>query len=244
MTFSALEILAPDQFWDIVWKNPPKSTDAALLISLLQLDESCELAERFLEKINMQEVLQTQLNLNIQLSEPNWDYDAKRYEFEGSIIELFAPWRFGGPGRFTLLLEKGAKLFDPSLALLSFVGSHEHSKELDDYCPLSRLLQLGATANVLGYRVTPLQIAVASSDFEGVKILLEGGADPNGIGDSGGIEWKEHTLLARFNHLGGIYPLRICREFGCLYDGWGPERGEAVHTRINEILLQYGAKEA
>jgi hypothetical protein len=96
----------------------------------------------------------------------------------------------------------------------------------------------------LGYRVTPLQIAVASRDFEGAKILLEAGADPNGTGDSGGIEWKEGSLLARFNHLGRVNPLRICREFKIIYNGYGKKEREKASTNINAILLQYGAKEA
>jgi len=248
LKFSDSNILAREQFWNIIWKTPPKNTDAAILINLMQLDESCELAKRFLEKINIQELLQTQLNLNIEVLDD--EYDSKRYNFEGSIIELYAQFagnlRFGRPEHFTLLLEEGAEFFDPSLLLLSFVGSHDfhdhHIKYDCDYCPLSRLLQLGATANVSGYRVTPLQIAVASSDFEGVKMLLEAGADPNGTGDSGGIEWKEGSLLARFNHLGGVNPLRICREFEITYDGY--EDREGVATRIKEIILQYGAKGA
>jgi hypothetical protein len=145
-----------------------------------------------------------------------------------------------------LLLELGAEFFDPSIILLSFVGSHDHDTTADckDYRPLSRLLQLGVTANVLGYMVTLLQIAVATSDFEGVKILLEAGADPNCTRDRGGIGWKEGSLLARFNHLHGVSPLRICREFELVYDGYNTEEREEAHTGINAIILQYGTKEA
>jgi hypothetical protein len=245
--FSDWIIFTPEQFWDIIWEVPPKSTDAALLISLLQLDESCELAKRLLEEINVQEVMQTPLNLNIEVWE-ELDAGTKRCDFEGSIIELFALLaayrRFSRPEQFRLLLEEGAGFFDPSIVLLSFVGSHEHLEDCDNYCSLSRLLQYGATANVLGYRVTPLQIAVATRDFEGAKTLLEAGADPNGNGDSGGIQWKENTFLARFNHLGGVNPLRICREFEIIYDRYEPEEREGAATMIDEILLQYGAKEA
>jgi hypothetical protein len=211
------------------------------------LDKSYELAKRFLEEINVQEVMQTPLNLNIGVWEKS-DACTKRYDFEGSVVELFAQlaaYRLSvKPEQFRLLLEEGADFFDPSIVLLSFVGSHEHLEDCDNYCYLSRLLQSGTTANVLGYRVTPLQIAIATRDFEGVKILLEAGADPNGTGDSSGIEWKEGSLLARFNHLGGVNPVRICRGFDIIHDGEAKKDRKEASTRINQLLLEYEAKEA
>ena len=138
----------------------------------------------------MQEVLHTQLDLNIDVFGVTRDIETNSYDFEGSIIELFAQLvNYVRLDPFTLLLEQGIGFFNPSIALLSFVGSHDHDRKFDfeHGCHLSRLLQLGATPNISGYMVTPLQIAVASWDFEGVMILLEAGADPNGTGDSGGI---------------------------------------------------------
>jgi hypothetical protein len=235
--FSKLDIFPEDQFWNVYWNAPSKNTDANILISLLQLDHSYELAKRFLEKISMQELLQTQLDFNIDVY---LDQDWSEYNLEGSIIEVFA--QLAGPWRlypFKLLLELGAGFFDPSIVLLLFVASHDH-EHCKDYCLLSQLLQLGATSNVWGYMVTPLQIAVASQDFEGVKVLLKAGADPNGTGDSGGIEWIKGSPLDRFNHLHDVSPLRICREFERIYFGCGKMTDEAP-TKIDAILLQYRA---
>jgi len=101
-------------------------------------------------------VLQIQLDLYIEIGGlEEWGIENTHY-FEGSIIELFAQLAIGRGDAFRLLLELGAEFFDPSIVLLSFVGSHEHEFTCQDHCLLSRLLQLGATANFLGYMVTPL----------------------------------------------------------------------------------------
>jgi len=83
---------------------------------------------------------------------------------------------------------------------------------------------------------------VAYWDFRGVKILLEAGADPNGTGDSGAIEWKKGSYFDRFDHLRDVSPLRICREFECIYSGYKSAEEEKAHAKIDAILLQYGAK--
>jgi hypothetical protein len=82
-----------------------------------------------------------------------------------------------------------------------------------DYCILSKLLQLGANANGSRYKVTPLQIAVERNDFEGVKVLLEAGADLNGTGDGGEMEWERGTYLYIFNELYGLSLLKVCRDY-------------------------------
>jgi hypothetical protein len=99
-------------------------------------------------------------------------------------------------------------------------------------------LELGADPNMIGYQVTPLQIAVVSWDFEGVSTLLNAGADPNDTGNSDGIVWEMGTLMSRFNHLHNASPLYICRNFECT-------RKRAIEKDLKKIeatLLQYGAE--
>ncbi len=98
-----------------------------------------------------------------------------------------------------------------------------------------------------GYKITPLQIAVAVWDFEGVKILLEAGANPNNIGDRFGLEWAG-VALGNVTDLQGNSPLYILKNVYILknadvrykYDRKIDRQG--VPGRIEEILLQYGAR--
>lgn len=67
--------------------------------------------------------------------------------------------------------------------------------------------------NPAGYLVTPIQIAVANRTGEGVRNLLETGADPNATGDRNGVPFKTNTFLEWANELHGLSPLQICRHF-------------------------------
>ena len=170
--------------------------------------------------------------------------DEMWWSFEGSIVELFAQQAHEGPGPLRLLIEELDGYFDPSMVMLSLIGSHVHNEMgwCKTYCPLAQLLCLGATANAPGYSITPLQIAVACWDFEGVKMLLEAGADPNGTGNPDVVEWRKDSILGRFNHLRDASPLHICRDSDCLI--MCPIRTERTEApaEIETILLQYGAE--
>jgi hypothetical protein len=201
--------------------------------------------EKFLQGKVVRDFLQSQMAFCV----PVWgifsdDEDDKEYNLDGSIIEVFAQLAILDEAGFRLLLKYGTGLFDPSKALVLFIGSHWHTRCKTD-CLVERLLELGADANVTGYCVTPLQIAVVSWDFEVVSALLKAGADPNGTGSSDGISWEENTLMNRLNHLHSANPLHICRHFKCVYadmDERREEREEDV-KRIEAILLEYGAEE-
>jgi hypothetical protein len=230
--FSYWGIDYPQHFWELCWKTPAENTKASLLINLLYLDLTCELAKKLLESINLEDVMQTHLQIGIRtwyLPESDDEID---FDFEGTAIELFAQLAMDKPHPFRTLLEQGAQYIDPSAAFLSFISSHGHGEDntCEDYCLLSQLLQLGANVNESGFWVMPLQIAVARFDLAGVKVLLKAGADPNGIGDSNGTEWNNRSLLGRFNHLRAVRPLSICRQ----------EEGDD-REEIEAELLQYGA---
>jgi hypothetical protein len=234
----------PQQFWKLCWKTPAENTKASLLINLLYLDLTCELAKKLLESINLEEVMQTRLEIGIQtwhLPESGDEYD---FDFEGTVIELFAQLAMDKPHPFRILLEQGAQYIDPSAVFLSFISSHRHGTEntCEDYCLLSQLLQLGANVNESEFWVTPLQVAVARFDLAGVKVLLEAGADPNGIGDGNGTEWNDHSLLGRFNHLCAVRPLSICRQEEGGHD-WSGTYYYDDREEIEAELLQYGASD-
>ncbi|KAF8861178.1 hypothetical protein BDZ45DRAFT_587267 [Acephala macrosclerotiorum] len=227
-----------EEFWRLDWNTPSKSADAAILTNLLQFNGASELSKKFLERINIQEVLQIQLDLD--KAEYIEDRDFKTYEFQGSIVELFAT---GYDCRSLIqLLEVGSEFIDYSLVLLWCAGFHEHWDKCNNTtCGLSKSLQLGVNPNFSGYAVTPLQIAAACWDIYAVELLLEAGADPNGTGDSDGIVWKKDTRLARFNHLRGVSPTRLCRQFACTHPDFDDEFDEAP-PKIEATLLQYGAR--
>jgi ankyrin repeat protein len=106
-------------------------------------------------------------------------------------------------------------------------------------------LELGAKTKVTGYSVTPLQIAATSWDLQGVRILLEAGADPKNIGDSGGMTWAEDSLMGRYNCLRDSSPLNIARRVRIKsYPAYlQDEESEDDSADIEALLLQHGAKE-
>jgi hypothetical protein len=226
-------------FLRMKWNTPSESSETALLTRLLLVDETCELAKKFIEQINIQEVLQTQLDVH-EVGVQDLTGELIPYKFRGSIIELFAQLNGQFPKQFRFLLELRIDHFDPSILLLSVLVSHcqEHQRCNEDYCILSKLLQLGANANDSRHKVTPLQIAVERNDFDGVKVLLEAGADPNGTGDSGGIKWERGTYLSFFNELHNLSPLEVYKNY-VTYTSIG--RNQMPGGMIDTILLQYGA---
>jgi hypothetical protein len=251
-------------FWMREWRDTSKFSEAATLLRLFDMDETYQLAEKFVRTAttSIENVIQCSLKVNLKaesvIGEGRWVH----YEFEGSIMELCAQFADVGnrPEPFRMLLDLDPKYFDPSTILMSYIGSHDHyinaqkqfaDEEYDspcnESCPLSILLKLGANVNAPGYIVTPLQIAVVCWDFAGVKILLEAGADPNNTGDSDGAEWKEDTPLSRFNHLHGVTPRMICDVYECIYPDSvsdDMQRRKVKHKfggreRIVALLLQY-----
>jgi hypothetical protein len=246
--FSSRDWFGEGHFWNVLWDPYPSDTDAVHLLNLLllaHLSSGClALAKKFLQGKDTKDFLQTRLTFTTEVWEVVSDYDVECYIFDGSIIEVFAQLGFDWADVFKLLLECSTGLFDPSRVLLLFIGSHEHDPTCgrDGYCLAKRLLELGADPNVIGYQVTPLQIAVVSWDFESVSTLLKAGADPNDTGNSDGVFWEEGTLMSRFNHLHNASPLYICRNFECIFKDHVRRDREGDLKDIEAILLQYGAE--
>jgi len=243
--FSARDWYYESYFWEVMWNSYPSDTDAVHSLNLLllaHLSSGClALAKKFLQGKETKDFLQTRLAFTREVWFVFSDFDMEDYIFDGSIIEVFAQLPSYWVDVFKLVLEYSTGLFDPSRVLLLFIGSHYHNPTggCNGYCPVERLLELGADPNMTGYQVTPLQIAVASWDFESVSTLLKAGADPNGTGDSDGIFWDEGTLMSRFNDLHNASPLYICRNFECIFEGRNKEKDL---RKVKAILLQYGAE--
>lgn len=214
----------------------------SLLINLLLLNETGELAKKVLNEASIGDVLRTRVDLDINTDTP-FKQGFSKYSFEGSIVELFARMdqRFES---FKLFLDLDVGSFDASAALIFYICYHNHTIDWKEYCFVSRLLQIGATPNVLGYTFTPLQIAVACWDFEGVKLLLEARADPNGTGDGEGVEWKKDSMYEPLNSLHGKGPLHIRRFFECAYvSPIKRKRRRKPLGNIEAIPVEYGADE-
>jgi len=143
-----------------------------------------------------------------------------------------------------LISEHGAIHFDLSKILLLYVYCHQDCP-CEESCSLKRLLRLGASANgPEGAFVTPLQVAVACWDFNGVEILLNAGAEPNEIGQNGS-GWAQSLFKERFNHLHGTSSLHIIKHFECEYEGELKSELNLDETRerIETRLFESGAVE-
>jgi hypothetical protein len=206
---------------------------------------------RIIKKVNVEVLSDEEVGLVANLVNfTGGKPEAQSYHIKGSIVDVIARLTCYGPGfgaLFRLLLDYGERRLDVTTILLSYIGSHVRDNfshgGCGEPCPLIRLLQLGARPDAPGYRVKPLQIAVASWDFEGVKRLLHAGADPNDCGYEKGIAWECNDLLGRFNHLGGYSPLFICKESRCIdQDRWLYPGGKEDHNKIEELLQADGAR--
>ncbi len=135
-------------------------------------------------------------------------------------------------------------------SLLTFyVGYHRHGGRCEG-CWLRRLLQLGALVDPAGFRVTPLQIAVAARDLKGIALLLESGANPNMTGEYDGIRWGEEEILGIFDQLHGCTPLYVLRKFSAiiangLNDLWldNMVKTEERKIEIGNLLVKHEAEE-
>ena len=234
-----------EQFWTLDWRKQPTDEAVRTLINLLFTDESAELGRKFLQSVHAGNWLQSRLHLGPLFWSLETEYGIKIFGFEGTIIELFALTSRRWPKALRLFLELAIGYFDPTKVLTHSIGWHYHHSSCDgeSYCTLARLLQLGADPDGPGSRICPLQIAAGAWDLEGVRTLLEAGANPNHTGDRMGEVWKEGTMLAVFNRVKNHSPLNIVETMdpvfqrSYLYD----DSGEAA-LKIAALLREYGGE--
>ena len=247
-SFSNQVIFAEAFLWTVAWYLDT-NTELKHLCNLLLLTQTCRecspLAKTFLQGKDLKRLLQAQLCFDREVWDiPSSAHDIGVYVFKGSLIEVFAQLAIRSVYAFKLLVEVGAGSFDPSIALLLYIGSHMHSVQFDchGFCPLQRLLELGADPNLRGFRVTPLQIATFSSDYEGVEMLLKAGAMPNDTGSADGVIWGEDCVMHDLNDLHGASPLHICRDFEIISRPDSREPGANDRKEIEALLLYHGAE--
>jgi hypothetical protein len=234
-------------FLDIV--QPTWQGDVSTFVQLLFSGESQEnmiLADWFLRSLTDYRSIFEQPTLFIlEFVLHGSDYTSfQEYEFEGSILEIFAQLYQYFPEAFRFLLGKDMGTGNPTALLLSHLGVHIFlpDYELCDQCPslCTRLIDLGASVQGKGYLIAPLQIAVYTLDVDAVELLLGYGADPQGVGNPDGIRWGEKSVLNRYNVLEGKSPLE-CLLVPSSYTESAQIDGQ-VRWRLATILLRWGAK--
>ncbi|KAF5507260.1 hypothetical protein CGCA056_v013701 [Colletotrichum aenigma] len=248
---------------NIKWETMP-DLEIQVLVRLL-IFGCVHMARALLETMKPQATFQVQLDFKYHYCYSRGSMDTEwDWHFQGSLTDCFATLfpattlTYRWPGNinvFKLLIEVGAGSFDPQGALLPFSPLHEHSDDCGDWCVLKKLLSLGANPNASRCFVTPLQIAVATFDVEGVLALLQAGANPNAEGCATASAWPDDKLLSNFNCLNGWRPLRICNHisdpemFNDL-KAWSvditdkaEEEAETNRSSIEAILLEYGAED-
>jgi hypothetical protein len=170
------------------------------------------------------------------------------YDFSGSLLEVMAQLSSTFPDTFTWLLDQSNTTMDTSF-LLSVTHSHlalHNSDYNPDRCGIQKILDRGADPNGTQYSITPLQIAAATRDVEGVRKLLKVGADANATGNRNGLCFEAKSVLGWCNELQSLSPLYICRNFRAPSDRIGKDTERNMKLRrplVEALLLQYGAEE-
>ena len=174
-------------FLSIKWPSSSKHKNASLLAELLKIDETCELAKKFIKQSDEQKLLQIQLELHKLRLYPAQDATPS-YRFRGSIVEPFAQLSGTFQKQFRFLLKIGGSCVDPYMVLFSYLGAFIFCyKPPKDALP--EILQLVTDVNSSRFIVSPLQIATQTCNLDAVLALLVAGADPNYKGNSDGMRW-------------------------------------------------------
>lgn len=240
---------ASDHHWlmlAIKWDNEFYNADAEILLHLLLTEPShgrhLHIAETYLKASDCKKLYQSRLKFRL-------DPPAKQYVLDGTILEIFAQISAVFKHEFNLLLDHGAKLFDPSVILLSFVaapiqGIWHRREDMSEWQDLTKkLLNLGADPNLPAFRATPLQIALYSADVAVVRYLLEAGADANATGNENGLCFREGTVMDRFNKYHDISALSIVMENAAAKFAYRAD-WPGAQQQLMDLLLQYGVVEA
>lgn len=246
------------EYFMLSWIERPKNNDAQILLHLLLTPgkpSNPVLAKTFLQGKDVVGLAQCRMAFQMDVLDELPRHGGGNLLFEGSLLQIMAQLSDTYPESFQLLLNHFHAEMNSEL-LVCFTSCHyyhhpdaSYDGGCKDSCIISRILDGQADPNATGYYVTPLQIAVANWDVEGVRALLAAGAEPNASGDRNGIPFKTKSFLERFNDLHGWSPLFICRnreppdELGFSIR----ERDEirnSIIPQIDALLLEHNARES
>ncbi|KAH8686369.1 hypothetical protein BGZ61DRAFT_454381 [Ilyonectria robusta] len=234
-----------EQFWDPEWTQRASNDNVETLLNLLLADKSGRLGRSFLQKVPPEVWLRDSFGLKFEAWDLHNSDDLDAYNFQGTIVEFFAQLAKIWPSHLRLFLDHAVGFFDPSRILVTSVAwnHHDGKRYCKNHCLVARLIQLGADPNGHGYGVCPLQIAAGAWDLEGVKVLLEAGADPNNTGDRSGIVWEDGTIPALFNGYQDRSPLNIVQTVVGEDDDRVEQQREEKRSKIIAVLRQYGGRD-
>ncbi|CVL03991.1 uncharacterized protein FPRN_12013 [Fusarium proliferatum] len=248
--------LSDDKFaWTIDWNEHHTDRVASSFLTLLLItgDIQSPLISRLIQEADINAffsnrvVLRREAILYTYNNNGQEDSFLNTYEFDGSLIDVVVQFVDPASSHLDRLLVHLTGLYNPSTALIYFIGHHQSdpSDQVSSFCLLRHLLEAGAQPNLPGYPITPLQIAVAARNLEGILLLLEFMADPNYIGDPQGSAWPANSLMAEFDRFRGMSPVRICRrgEHVSLVDDFVSNRLETRNETIQKLLVAYGGKD-
>ena len=128
-------------FWRVEWhpETKPELKHLYYLLLLTQWNSEClPLAKTFLQGKDLRSLLRAQVCFSRGRSGFSGGIGRSPYSFKGSFIEIFAQQGPMWVDAFKFLIEVGAGLFDPSIALLLYISGHDHRVQADykDSCPL------------------------------------------------------------------------------------------------------------
>lgn len=202
-------------------------------------------AELLLHRVTLQEIWTESLSAVLLFPVWNWSSNneiiPRSPRISGKIVNLIAVSSGEiGSEALSFLLDHARDLFDPTKALLYYIGGHQHySNTCIDDCPLRKLLRMGADPNSRGSPCTPLQIAILGRDVSGIQVLPEAGADPLSSGDAGVANWlpAEH-VMGPFAVLRGRMPLEIIDFLDRISftSNGNPEEQEELEEQANSLL--------
>lgn len=232
----------PVFFWRIKWDaktdNDTKHLGNLIFLALSQ-KESLSLVKKFLRMKDRRGLLHAQTCFCLPSTNFHYSPYMLDISFTGSFVEIFAQLASEYPQTFHFLIEVSADIFNPSVVLSQYLGGF-YANDRHKTDSVQRLLELGANPNPQGYRITPLQIASLTGDWEEVEKLLRAGAQPNNTGAPDGVAWNVGSLMYYILPLLGVSPLRICTSFGTLFQTQITIEGR---KRAEKLLLNYGAKD-
>ncbi|KAK2008237.1 hypothetical protein LZ32DRAFT_609590 [Colletotrichum eremochloae] len=194
----------------ITWNALP-DPHVRTLVQLV-LADGFKLSQLLLQQSNAASLLKTDIHLEVDMHLYSFGHFLEdfKWNFDGSLVDFFAMHCKHDSTIFEYIIESWAGMIDFPTVLVLYMPWHDHQERCRDWCVVRRLLELGALVDSQDYYFTPLQVAVAFLDLEGVDILLRNGAMPNVSGKPASGACK-HDPLGLSDFLCGKLPLEVCR---------------------------------